>query len=206
MDFDSALGITALFHVFSNLSKIALFRKGIDRSLLLRMGLPAAIFVLLGAYLSAFINSQVLEIVMAVFLLLLATTLLIKKTLHIQASTTHAVLGGVLSGFISGLLGTGGAIRGLTLAAFQLPMAVFIATSALIDLGIDCSRSVVYYYNGYIHAKDLYLLPILLLVSIVGTYLGKKILERVAEQHFRLLVLVMIFLTGLSTLVRLLFY
>ncbi|MBU3680803.1 MAG: sulfite exporter TauE/SafE family protein [Flavobacterium sp.] len=204
LDFDSALGITALFHVFSNLSKIALFRKGIDKTLLLHMGLPAILFVVFGAYLSAFINGQILELVMALFLIVLATLFLVKKTIRISPSTTNAILGGASSGFISGILGTGGAIRGLTLATYQLPIAVFIATSALIDLGIDCSRTVIYYYNGYIHTKDLYLLPILFLVSVLGTYIGKKILERVAEQHFRVLVLGMILLTGLSTLVKLL--
>ncbi|MEY2692247.1 MAG: hypothetical protein RIT03_637 [Bacteroidota bacterium] len=203
LDFDSALGITALFHVFSNLSKIALFRKGIDKALLLRIGLPAILFVVLGAYLSAYINGQILELVMALFLIALATLFLVKKSIRITPSSTNAMLGGASSGFISGFLGTGGAIRGLTLAAYQLPIAVFIATSALIDLGIDCSRTVVYYYNGYIHQKDLYLLPILLVVSVVGTYIGKKILDRIAEHHFRVLVLGMILLTGLSTLVKL---
>jgi uncharacterized membrane protein YfcA len=204
LDFDSALGITALFHVFSNLSKIALFRKGIDKVLLLRIGLPAVLFVVLGAYLSAYINGQILELVMALFLIALATLLLLKKSIRITPSPTNAFLGGASSGFISGFLGTGGAIRGLTLAAYQLPIAVFIATSALIDLGIDCSRTVVYYYNGYIHQKDLYLLPILLVVSVVGTYTGKKILDQIAEHHFRVLVLGMILLTGLSTLLRIL--
>ena len=122
-----------------------------------------------GAYLSAFVRGQWLEIVMAIFLIILSITLSINKNFRIVPTPTHSLLGGATSGFVSGFLGTGGAIRGLTLAAYQLPMAVFIATSALIDLGIDCSRTVVYYYNGYIHQKDLYLLPILLVVSVVGT-------------------------------------
>jgi uncharacterized membrane protein YfcA len=192
LDFDSALGITALFHVFSNLSKIALFRQGINKKLLLYIGLPALGFVILGAYLSAFITVRWLETGMAIFLIVLSLVLLIKKNLRIT------------SGFVSGFLGTGGAIRGLTLASYKLPIAVFIATSALIDLGIDCSRTVVYYYNGYIHQKDLYLLPILLVVSVLGTFLGKKILERVDEKQFRVLVLVLILATGISSLVRIL--
>lgn len=204
LDFDSALGITALFHVFSNLSKIALFRQGINKKLLLYIGLPALGFVILGAYLSAFITVRWLESGMAIFLIVLSLVLLIKKNLRITPTPTHSILGGATSGFVSGFLGTGGAIRGLTLASYKLPIAVFIATSALIDLGIDCSRTVVYYYNGYIHQKDLYLLPILLVVSVLGTFLGKKILERVDEKQFRVLVLVLILATGISSLVRIL--
>lgn len=50
LDFHSVLGITALFHVASNLSKITLFRKGFDRKLIINIGLPSVCFVLLGAY------------------------------------------------------------------------------------------------------------------------------------------------------------
>lgn len=79
-------------------------------------------------------------------------------------------------------------------------MEVFIATSAIIDLGIDSSRSVVYYLNGYVHKDDLYLIPILLIVSVVGTYTGKKILTRVSEKQFKSIVLILVMLTGIVTL------
>jgi uncharacterized membrane protein YfcA len=39
-DFQTVLGITAIFHLSSNISKIALFRKGLDKNLLLYIGLP----------------------------------------------------------------------------------------------------------------------------------------------------------------------
>jgi hypothetical protein len=39
-------------------------------------------------------------------------------------------------------------IRGLTLAAFNLEQEVFVATLAIIDLGIGFSESIVYFSNG----------------------------------------------------------
>ena len=100
-------------------------------------------------------------------------------------------------------LGTGGAIRGLTMAAFDLEKSVFIATSAFIDLGIDFSRSVVYFYNGYVHKHDLYLIPILLLVSIIGTLIGKRILNFFTQNQFKFFVLFLILVVGLITLGKL---
>ena len=35
-DFQTVLGMTALFHVASNLSKIAMFKKGIDKNIFLK--------------------------------------------------------------------------------------------------------------------------------------------------------------------------
>ncbi len=200
LDFHSVLGITALFHLASNISKIALFRKGFDKKLMITMGIPAIVFVLLGAYLSKWFDSRLLELTLAVFLILISALLFIFKKFVIRPTRANSIGGGALSGFTAGLLGTGGAIRGLTLAAFNLKKDVFIATSAIIDLGIDFSRGLVYWSNGYIHRDDLYLVPILVLVGITGTYLGKKILNRFSEAMFKSTVLVLIFITGLITL------
>ena len=200
MDFQSVLGITALFHLSSNLTKIGFFRKGIDKHLILYLGIPAVAFVILGAFLSRFANPKVLGISLGVFLVLFSIVFLTHKNLAVQASKGNALTGGALSGLLAGLLGTGGAIRGATMAAFRLPKDRFIATSAVIDLGIDLSRSFVYGYNGYIHMHDLYLIPILAGVSVLGTYLGKRILDHVRQEQFQHTVLYLLLFIGLVTL------
>ncbi|SNR40245.1 hypothetical protein SAMN06265371_102327 [Lutibacter agarilyticus] len=206
LDFHSVLGITAIFHVSSNITKIAFFRKGFDKKLVLYLGIPAVIFVIIGAYLSKIIQSSILEILLAIFLIATSLTLLFFKNMNIKPTTKNSVIGGVFSGLIAGLIGTGGAIRGLTLASFNLGMQTFIATSALIDLGIDFSRGIVYYTNGYIHTHDLYLIPFLLVASIVGTYIGKKILESISEEKFKSMVLFLILITGITILIKIVFF
>ena len=199
-DFHTVLGITALFHVTSNLTKIYFFRKGFDKNLIIKIGIPAVLFVVVGAYISKFIDTTYLEIALACFLILVSLVFLIFKNLEVKPTTVNAVSGGVLSGFIAGLLGTGGAIRGITLAAYNLRTEVFIATSAIIDLGIDVSRSVVYTANGYVKKEILYLIPLLVIVSIIGTFIGKKILNKMSDKQFKNIVLILIFITGLITL------
>ena len=206
LDFHSVLGITALFHITSNLSKIVLFRNGFDKGLLIKLGVPSVLFVVVGAYMSKFVDSMILEYCLSVFLISLSLLFLIFKNLQVKPTTFNSVSGGFLSGLIAGLLGTGGAIRGVVLTSFNLKMDVFIATSAIIDLAIDVSRSVVYSINGYVHKDDLYLIPILFVVSIVGTFIGKSILKRVSETQFRTTVLFLILITGLITISKLLFF
>jgi uncharacterized membrane protein YfcA len=202
LDFHTVLGITGLFHVLSNLTKIGFFRKGFDKRLAVRIGVPAVVFVLIGAYFSKFLDAKFLETSLAVFLVTLSGLFLLAKHLTIKPTTTNSIGGGILSGLLAGLLGTGGAIRGITLAAFNLPKETFIATSAVIDLAIDLSRSAVYVANGYVQPKDFYLIPLLLVVSVLGTYLGKRILVKLSDTHFRKIVLVMILVTGLITLAK----
>ena len=204
LDFHSVLGITAVYHVFSNLAKIAFFRGGFNKRLIMYMGIPAIIAVIGGSIASRFVPTGALEMALALFLVTISAVLLVFRNLALPANNTNAVVGGGVSGFVAGMLGTGGAIRGMTLAAFNLPAAAFIATSAIIDLGVDVSRAVVYYASGYMHKDDVYLIPILLVVSVLGTYAGKKILERIPQVYFRNIVLTLILITGVITLVKIL--
>lgn len=202
LDFHSVLGVTALFHLASNISKIALFKNGFDKKLIFNIGVPSVIFVIIGAYLSKFFNNHLLEIVLAVFLISISIILFVFKKLVLKPTLTNSIGGGIVSGLTAGLLGTGGAIRGLTLAAFNLNKNVFIATSAVIDLGIDLSRSIVYISNGYVHKHDLYLIPILMAVGFSGTYVGKKLLIYFSESQFKATTLILVFAIGIIALIR----
>ena len=200
MDFQTVLGITALFHLSSNITKLGFFRKGFDKTLMLYLGIPAVLFVSLGAFLSKYANPKWLTLILGVFLVAFGLLFIINKTLKVNATKKNAFLGGSLSGLFAGLLGTGGAIRGATMTAFNLNKEKFIATSAIIDLGIDLSRSIIYTYNGYVHKEDLYLIPILIGVSIVGTYLGKKVLDKITQEQFKRFVLFLLVGIGVLTI------
>lgn len=201
-DFKTVLGITAVFHVFSNISKIALFRNGINKDIALKLGIPAIIFVIIGAWLTTFVPVQQMELSMNIALVLLSIYLLFNFNKTIQQTDTNLYAGGIMSGLLAGLVGTGGAIRGITLAAFQLPKDIFIATSALIDLGVDSSRAIVYVSNGYFKKEYWLLVPFLIGISALGSYLGKLILKRTSETTFRYIVLAIIILTSIFQTVK----
>ena len=201
LDFQSVLGITALFHVSSNITKIAFFKKGLDKRVLFSLGIPAVLFVSIGAFFSKYVDPVILTYVLGGFLIGLSLVFLIFKELKVKDSNRNAILGGTLSGFSAGLLGTGGAIRGMTMAAFKMDKHTFIATSAAIDLGVDFSRTIIYFYNGYIHRHDLYLVPILIVVAILGTWIGKKILIKISQEQFRNFVLFLILGIGIASII-----
>ena len=197
--------MTALFHLSSNLSKIALFKKGIDKKLVLYLGIPAILFVILGGLLTSYFDNKILEICLGIFLILISAIFLIFKKLTIKKGKSQAVIGGTLSGFLAGLLGTGGAVRGLTMAAFNLEKNAFVATSAIIDFGVDFSRTIVYFFKGYINTTALIYLPFLLLIGFIGTYFGKKILNHMSHNIFKTLSLVMILIIGIITIFKVIY-
>lgn len=201
-DFHLVLAITAAFHVFSNLSKIYLFRKGINRHVVLKMGVPATLMVILGALLAGQLPQATLELSMAILIGILAGYLAINSKKTIKPSGSNLIAGGAISGFFAGLVGTGGAIRGLTLTAFNMEKNIFVATSALIDLGVDGSRAFIYYLNGFFISSMWITLPPLILVSIVGSWIGKLLLKHIAQHRFRTIVLWAVILTSLFQMVR----
>lgn len=191
-DFKAVLAITAVFHVFSNLSKIYLFKIGIQKDIVLQLGIPAVVFVIIGALLTNIIPQKEIELVMNIVLVLLSVFLIFNTEEKLEQSNKNLIVGGVSSGFLAGLVGTGGAIRGLVLAAFSLEKDSFLATSALIDLGVDFSRAIVYISSGYFLKEFLIFIPFLILISIAGSYIGKLVLNKMPQKYFRNIVLIVI--------------
>jgi uncharacterized membrane protein YfcA len=192
LDFKVVLGITAVFHVFSNLSKIYLFKTGIQKDIVLKLGIPAVVFVIIGALLTNIIPQKEIELVMNIVLVLLSVFLIFNTEEKLEQSNKNLIVGGVSSGFLAGLVGTGGAIRGLVLAVFSLEKDSFLATSALIDLGVDFSRAIVYISSGYFLKEFLIFIPFLILISIAGSYIGKLVLNKMPQTYFRNIVLIVI--------------
>jgi len=201
-DFKIVLGITAVFHVFSNVFKIFLFRKGVDRYVLLYLGIPAVISVVIGAVLTAYIPVKIIEMAMSVVVLAIAVYMIFNQRMAFSKSNTNLIVGGTVSGFLAGLVGTGGAIRGLTLAAFELEKNAFVATSAVIDLGVDASRAGIYIWNGYFQSEQIKLVPMLIVIAFVGSYIGKLILAKTSNVFFRYTVLLVIVATSIWQILK----
>jgi uncharacterized membrane protein YfcA len=202
-DFKTVLALTAVFHVFSNIFKILLFRKGIDYNISTKLGIPSVLFVIAGAVLTVYLDVRVIEIGMDIMLIALTCLLFFSFNKSFTPLPSHLFAGGAISGFLAGICGTGGAIRGLTLSAFNLGKEQFTATSALIDFCVDASRTFIYIYNGFFDTQYLSLVPFLVAISFVGSYTGKHILKFIPEMIFRYIVLFTVLLTSvyqLSTL------
>ncbi len=198
----TVLGLTALLHVFSNSSKLFLFRKHIDTRIALIYGLPSVVLVILGAWLATKVSTGYEAVALGTFLAVFSIFLLMFPKTVLPASNTNAIISGSAAGFFAGFLGTGGAIRGLSMSAFKLDKNVFVATSAAIDMGVDLSRAVIYMNNNFVSAEYYILIPFLLLVSFIGSYLGKEILTRISQKNFRNFVLICILVIGIVTIMR----
>jgi uncharacterized membrane protein YfcA len=195
-EFKAVLMLTALLHDFSNCSKLMLFRKHIHFRILLLYGIPSTVFVIAGAYLSKYLQSQYNELMLGIFLILFSVFIFMRPEFRLKTTAYSSITGGSVAGFLAGLIGTGGAIRGMSLTAFNLEKSVFIATSAAIDFFVDASRTVVYIQNGFFKREYLYYLPFLFIVALGGSYIGKLLLQKISQENFKRIVLSLLFMIG----------
>jgi hypothetical protein len=200
--FHEVLALTSILHVFSNTAKLLLFRQHVQWRLLLLLGVPGIVFVILGAFLSRQVEFKFTELILGLFLILFSLPLLLRPATKLTPNALNAISCGGMAGFLAGLIGTGGAIRGLVLAAFDLEKNVFVATSAAIDSGVDFSRMIIYLRGGFLTQELYWLVPGLLLTAFFGSYVGKLLLNRIQQKSFRKIVLVLVLLIGLTTIGR----
>lgn len=198
LDFKTALILVAIFHMSGNIGRITFFRHGFNRRLLLIFGVPSIIFTILGALLVTYASPEILKGVLGVFLIIFSLTSLIKPRFSFSPSTKNSFAGGSLSGFFAGLIGTGGALRGAFLTAFNLEKSVYIATTAAISLAVDLTRIPVYFGSGFLEQQFYYYIPILFMLAISGSFTGKKIVSKISQPMFRKIVHLVIVIISLK--------
>jgi uncharacterized membrane protein YfcA len=202
MDIKTAVFVVAVFHLFNNVFKIRLFWKSIDFKIFLLFGIPSIFLAFAGAMLISVISLDAVKIVLGVFLIVYAVYSFIKPEFGLKKSKSTAVVGGSLSGFLAGLIGLGGAIRGAFLMAFNLPKEVYVATSASIAVVIDATRVPTYFLTRIVQDSSRYvLLPFLCVMAYFGVRTGKVMLKRINQETFRRIVSIALFAVGIKILV-----
>ena len=175
-----------IIHWFGDIWKMYFFKRGINWKLILLFGIPGIIASYIGASIPLLVDSSTLERLLAVFLFLYTIYIFFKPEWKIPEKDGSAVTGGLLSGFMAGIFGVGGAVRGAFLSSFSLPKSVYIFTSGAIAFLIDSTR-LTRYYTGGITFEDfsLTLLAIAIPTSFLGAYLAKKTVNKIPQDKFR---------------------
>ena len=194
--FTTVLFLTALLHSFSNLVKIFLFRTHFTKDAILKLALPSILFTGLGAIATQYVGSEWLYSVLAGFLILFSIFKLLDPKSFVIPSQVAVYLSAI-SGFLTGLIGTGGALRGLLLTALRLEKNQFVAVSGVIDVGGDWLRLLIYIKHGYANWHQWYQWPLLIIAAFLGISAGRFLLNKIPQHIFEKIVAVAILLSGL---------
>jgi len=198
VDFKTDIILVAIFHISGNISRISFFKQGLDWKILAKFGIPSVILAFFGAYLVDVLPQKILKLSLGLFLIGYSITALKKPQTKIPVNDKSLVTGGSLSGFLAGLIGTGGALRASFLTGFGLKRFTYIATSASIALAIDTTRIPIYLTQGFLSEEFFYYIPILIALAVIGSYIGKKIVNKINQDIFKKIVLVAIMIVSIK--------
>jgi uncharacterized protein len=211
-----AIALTGVVHFANNLFKIALIGKRVDKTVLLRFGIPAIFASFLGAWLLLKITDlpniyeyqmwgRVFEItpiklIIAILLIIFSLLEISPSYQKVQFGRNKLVLGGVLSGFFGGLSGIQGAIRSAFLIKSGLSKEAYIATGVVIASLIDITRLSVYAsrFTSSNLQENSTLLIAATLSAISGAYFGKQMLKKITMRNIQMLVAIMLILIAVA--------
>ncbi len=199
-----AIVFITIIHWFNAIWRLLHFRRGFNKRLILTFGISGIITAIIGAKIVFIADEQLLTQIVAIFLILYSIFLFKNPHFELSFNKRTGIIGGAISGLVSGLSGMGGAIRCAFLAAYNLPKEIYLANSALLLAVIDTSRLATYFYEvqgigsllglGYVGAS------ICVLSSFIGVDLGKRIVDKIPQEKFRIGIALFLFAIAIKLL------
>ena len=143
-----AIAVVALPHLIATGIRYVHHRQWVNRTVLLRFGVPSAFGGLVGAVLQGTFRSAGLVSVLAILLILTGIANLTRGFGGWRPGPIVAAVLGLLSGIFGGLVGNQGGLRAAGLTAFALEPRAYMATATAVALLIDAARTPVYLARG----------------------------------------------------------
>jgi len=196
--FELALVLTSIFHMFGNFGRIGFFRGKLRLRIFLLFGIPNIIFTFIGASLVGNFPEEILKLILGIILVLYSILGLTGKELRFESKKSYLIIGGSIYGFFSGLVGSGGPLRGAMLSSFGLTGGAYVSTNGGISFLTDVTRVSVYLWNGYLPQEFYWYIPLLFVVAITGGYFSKLAVERMEAEQFKDIIHVAVLLASIK--------
>lgn len=193
--------VVCIVHLFHDIWKLIFFHKKIDVKLTVGFGIAAFIASIISSLLFIYWYKD-FSFILGIFLLGYAVILFFRPQFKLKRNWFVISISGLITGLTAGFFGIVGAIRSMFLLSFGIDKQAFIATSALISFLINSARFATYMAGGIsLNQQLVYFLPFLILVSFLGTYLGRYLVIIIPLNIFKKIVLIFVIIMALKLII-----
>lgn len=205
LSFDAKVAVAAISipHLLGTAFRFWLLQGQVNARVMWSFGLASAAGGLTGAWFSTAAHSAWLLAVLGVLLVFVAISEASGLARRMVFRGPAAWIIGAVSGLLGGFVGNQGGLRSAALLGFRLPRETFVATATAIGLFVDAARMPVYFFA---HSDALWAMRTQIMVAsaavIAGTLFGGRMLRRIPEHVFRLVVAGLLALLGVFLLGR----
>jgi len=107
-------------------------------------------------------------------------------------------VGGAVTGLVSGAAGSAGPLGAACFLGLGLPAVSYIASEAVTALAMHLTKTIVYQKFSFLGIQELAYGMVLGVGMILGTWTGKRIIEKLSREKFLLLVEVLVVISAIQ--------
>jgi uncharacterized membrane protein YfcA len=197
IDIKSAIPVLTIGQIFGNASRVWFGKKELKWKPIIYFLLTAIPFSIIGSLFFTYFDSRIIKIMVGVLLILIV----IYRNLNIRKfniGEKGMLLGGTLTGFISGIAGSAGPLGAAFFLGLDLTASAYIASEAFTALIMHITKTVVYQKYALIGKIELLYGLLIGVAMILGSWTGKKIIEKLPKNIFTLVVEILLIISGLQ--------
>lgn len=198
----AAIPILTVAQLIGNASRVWFNRRELNWRVVAWFALGGIPMALLGGYLFAAAPLTPLTRLLGLFLLLVVLWRHLRPRLSRPFPAPAFAAIGAGSSFLSALLGSVGPIMAPFFLAFGLVKGAYIGTEALSTVVMHIAKLIAYRNTALLTSADTLTGLALGPVMIAGSFLGKRIVDRLSEKFFVLLIEAVLILAGLTFLIH----
>jgi len=197
-----AIPVLTVGQLIGNLTRVVLNRCEVKWPVVWRFALGAVPTAIIGGIIFATVPAAALIRVLGVFLILMVLYRHNPWGKQIKMKLSGFVPLGAASGILSAVMGTVGPLAAPFFLAFGLVKGAYIGTEALTAVVMHLTKLGVYGRYALIGDRTLLIGLGIGVIMILGTFLGKYILNRVPERVFPFMIEGTLLVSGIIFLVR----
>lgn len=197
-----SVGILAIYFLFQNINKIAVYRKHIDWKIGIRVICWSFPGVLIGSIALGYLPVELFKKILGCVILLYLTNdvfKLIPKKHEPEKLLPFLSMG---YGFLSGLIGSGNVIKGPLFTSLGLLKQTYVGTYAFTSLFVNIPKIVTYFSMGILDNDAFFKAIPFLIISIVGTHAGKYFIGKIHNDIFYYIVTTSFALSAVALLLE----
>lgn len=197
-----AIPIITIANLFANLSRVVLYRKELDLKVVGWVSLGSLPLAVLGAWLFTVTAPEVLIRFLGGALIVLVVWRRISPMPPAMRKAAMFLPVSAVWGFLSGFAAGMGPLMAPFYLAYGLMKGAYIGTDALATVLMQATKVAVYGGTDFLQTTIVVAGLAMIPCMVLGTWLGKKVLDRMPESAFAILVEIMLLMAGLNFLLQ----
>ncbi len=193
----AAVPILTIAQIFGNASRVWFGRKELQWKPIVYFVVAAIPLSVVGSYLFTDIDSKKITFGIGIFLILIVLYRRLKIK-SISFGNRGMLIGGGLTGFLSGLAGSAGPLGAAFFLGLNLSAVAYVASEAFTALTMHLTKTVVYGRYALVGLAELYYGLFIGVAMILGSWAGKRIIQKLSKTTFIIVVEILLVISGIQ--------